>query len=174
MQSSQKKMLSPAQRRRTGMDYGTTPFDLMRRLTEQMFGPLVSPGLRGLVNSASDSWAPQIEVFERDNKLVVRADLPGMSKDDVRVEVRDDTLIIEGERKEEKKEDREGWFVTERSYGKFYRAIPLPEGVQPENAHATFRDGVLELTIDVPKRGSRARAIPIEESRETKSESKRG
>jgi HSP20 family protein len=109
---------------------------------------------------------PQIEINERDGKLIVTADLPGMKKDDVRVEVVDNNLIIEGERRQERKEDREGYFVTERTYGKFYRAIPLPEGVNPENAKATFHDGVLELTLDTPKKKTSARAIPIEESRE--------
>jgi HSP20 family protein len=156
-------------RRRSSSDYATNPFEMMRRLTEQMFGPLVTPGLRGLVHAADDLWIPSVEVLERDGKLVVRADLPGMSKDDVRVEVRDDNLIIEGERKKEMKEDREGYFVTERTYGKFYRAIPLPEGVNADSARATFRDGVLELTIDAPKNNSRTKTIPIDESRQSDS-----
>jgi HSP20 family protein len=141
--------------RRSGRDYASNPFELMRRLTEQMFGP-------GLGRLVEESWAPQIEVFERDGKLVVRADLPGMTKDDVRAEVRDNSLILEGERRQEKKEDREGLFVTERTYGKFYRVIPLPEGVNGDSAQATFRDGVLELTMDAPKKEQRGKSIPIE------------
>lgn len=159
--STQQKML-PATR--SAFDYPANPFDIMRRLTEQMFGPLAPRSF-----TREEIWAPQIEVTERDGKLVVTADLPGMKKDDVRVEVLDNNLIIEGERRQERKEDREGYFVTERSYGKFYRAIPLPEGVNPENAKATFRDGVLELTLDAPKKKSSARTIPIEESREKSS-----
>jgi HSP20 family protein len=156
-------------RRRSASDFATNPFELMRRITEQMFGPLVAPGVRGLTRAAEDVWAPSIEVFEKDGKLVVRADLPGMNKDDVRVEVRDDNIIIEGERKEEKKEDREGYFLTERIYGKFYRTIPLPEGINADSARATFHDGVLELTLDAPKNNSKSKTIPIEESRQSTS-----
>jgi HSP20 family protein len=144
------------------MDYASNPFELMRRITEQVFGPLVPTTLRRV---SEDIWTPQIEVFERDGKLIVRADLPGMNKDDVRVELRDDTLILEGERKEERKEDREGLFVTERTYGRFFRAIPLPEGVDPDKVRATFNDGVLELSMDMPNQEQRGRSIPIEESR---------
>jgi HSP20 family protein len=147
-----------AVQRRSAFDYGSNPFELMRRLTEQMFGPLAPS-----VTHAVESFTPQVEVQERDGKIVVRADLPGMSKDDVRIEARDNTLILEGERKQEKKEDRDGFFVTERTYGRFYRAIPLPEGVDAEKAKASFHDGVLELTIEAPKNESHGRSIPIEE-----------
>ena len=76
-------------------------------------------------------------------------------------------LILEGERKEEKKEDREGYFVTERTYGRFYRVVPLPDDVDAGSARATFRNGVLELTFDLPRdHRSHSRSIPIEEGRE--------
>jgi HSP20 family protein len=154
--------------RRSGYDYVTSPFELMRRVTEQMFGPL---GARA--SGAGDvAWVPQIEVTERDGKVVVRADLPGMSKDDVHAEVRDNMLILEGERRQERKEDREGTFITERTYGRFYRSIPLPEGVNPDSARATFKDGVLELTLDAPKRESRGRKIDIEETRQQQPQSR--
>jgi HSP20 family protein len=143
-------------RRRSGID---TPFDLMRRLTEQMFGV-------GGLTRAAEVWTPNVEVYERDGKLHVTADLPGMSKDNVRVELRDNNLILEGERKEEKKEDREGYFVTERTYGKFYRVIPLPDDVDPDSARASFRDGVLDLTVDLPRNHqAHSKNIPIEEAR---------
>lgn len=144
-------------RRRSAVD---SPFDLMRRLTEQMFG------VSGLPRAA-EVWSPSIEVFERDGKLKVTADLPGMSRDDVHVELRDNNLVLEGERKEEKKEDREGYFVTERTYGRFYRVIPLPDDVDAASARATFRDGVLELTFDLPRNHrSHSRSIPIEDGRD--------
>jgi HSP20 family protein len=131
-----------------------------------MFGPVMAPAGRGVARSIEE-WTPMIEIFERDGKLHVTADLPGMSRDDVRIEVRDNNLVIEGERKQEKKEDREGYFLTERSYGKFYRVIPLPDDVNPDSARATFRDGVLELTMDLPRNHpSHSRTIPIEEKSE--------
>ncbi len=76
-------------------------------------------------------------------------------------------LIRVSDSKQERKEDREGFFITERAYGRFYRAIPLPEGVNTENAKATFRSGVLELTLDAPKKGPQGKTIPIEESQKS-------
>jgi HSP20 family protein len=105
-------------------------------------------------------WSPQIELYEKDGKLHVRADLPGLSKDDVHCEVRDNVLILEGERKQEQKDERGGW--SERFYGNFYRAIPLPEGVNPDTAKASFDNGVLEILLDAPKKeGLGAKQIPI-------------
>src|SRR5712691_874791 len=72
------------------------------------------------------AFAPQIEVFERGNDLIVRADLPGLAKDDIQVDINDDVLTIQGERKQQHEEEREGYYRNERSYGSFSRAVPLP------------------------------------------------
>jgi HSP20 family protein len=96
------------------------------------------------------TWAPQVEVFHRNNELVIRADLPGLTKDDVKVDINDDNLIIQGERKREHEEEREGVFRSERSYGSFYRAIPLPEGAMADQAKATFKNGVIEISMPAP------------------------
>lgn len=164
--------------------YGATPspFSLMRRMAEDMdrifqdfgFGstgvglaPAFGAGLdRELWREASAldqmTWAPQVETFRRGDRLVVRADLPGLKKDDVTVEVEDGVLTISGERSEEREEDRDDFYRTERSYGQFYRAIPLPEGVTGEQCEATFKDGVLEVTLPAPKQPERkARQVPI-------------
>jgi HSP20 family protein len=106
-----------------------------------------------------DMWSPQIEMAQRDNKIVVRADLPGLNKDDVKVELHDNVLTIEGERKQEHRDEQGGW--SERSYGRLFRSIALPEGVTGDNCNATFRDGVLEITLDAPQRQTRGRQIPI-------------
>jgi HSP20 family protein len=155
----------------------TNPFAFMRRFTEEMdrlfedfFGGSLIPRwteFGSLSEFRERMWSPQIEVFERDNQLVVRADLPGLTKDDVHVEITDDSLIIQGERKQEHEERREGFYRSERSYGRFYREIPLPEGVNAENATATFRNGVLEITLQVPERQPRGRRIEIKEATET-------
>ncbi|MBI4445027.1 MAG: Hsp20/alpha crystallin family protein [Acidobacteria bacterium] len=92
-------------------------------------------------------WYPPVEAFERDNKLVVRCELPGLKKDDINVEVREDSLVISGERKEERHEEREGFYRSERSYGSFHRAVPLPRGTKSDQAKASFKDGVLEISI---------------------------
>jgi len=140
-----------------------TPFALMKRFNDEMehlfgdFGAgrgLLAP-LTGRGNLLPGIWAPQVEIFERDDELVVRADLPGLTKDDVKVEVADDGITIEGERKQETEDQREGYYRSERSYGKFYRTLPLPDGVDSEEATATFRNGVLEVTMPAPKRAER-------------------
>jgi HSP20 family protein len=109
-------------------------------------------GRRDLGRSAGqDLWYPQVEVRERDGKLVVSADLPGARKEDVHVEIRDKALVLEGERRQESEENREGYYRSERSYGRFFRTIPLPDGVNPEQAEASFKDGVLEISLPLPK-----------------------
>ncbi|HKR60489.1 MAG TPA: Hsp20/alpha crystallin family protein [Pyrinomonadaceae bacterium] len=138
----------------------TSPFTFMRRFSEEMdrlfedfgFGrglvaPTFESSLDRLGALGSAAWSPQVEVFERDNQLVVRADLPGMTRDDITVDVNDDALIIRGERKSEREENEEGYYRSERSYGSVYRRIPLPQGVNAENARADFRNGVLEIKM---------------------------
>ena len=136
-----------------------TPFTLMRRFSEQLDNLFADFGLgHGLLapiekgtNLAQGLWSPQVEMFERGKNIVVRADLPGLTKDDVNVEVADNGITIEGERKNENEEKGEGYYHSERTYGRFYRRVPLPEGVKAEDAEATFRDGVLEITMPAAK-----------------------
>ena len=107
-------------------------------------------------------WAPQVELFERDNNLVVRAELPGLSRENVDVELDEDALIIRGERRSDVDDEDDGFYHSERSYGSFYRAIPLPEGIDVSGCNATFRDGVLEVTLPKPpQQPSRARRIDV-------------
>jgi len=108
------------------------------------------------------AWSPQVEVFQRDDTLVVRADLPGLTKDDIHVEVKDDAIMIQGQRRQQHEERREDFYHSERSYGSFHRSIPLPEGVEADKADANFRDGVLEITMPVPRReASRGHRIEV-------------
>lgn len=93
------------------------------------------------------AWAPRIEVFEKDHRLVARAELPGLKKEDIKVEIAEGQLAISGERKREFEEKKENVFRSEREYGSFYRSVPLPEGVKPEDVKATFADGVLEVVM---------------------------
>ena len=98
---------------------------------------------------------PQVETTLRGDRLVVRADLPGIDKDDVRVEIDNDVLTISGERRNEQRDERDGYFRSERSYGSFFRAIPLPEGVNTDQCEAKFNDGVLEISLPAPKQEDR-------------------
>lgn len=113
-----------------------------------------------------DRW-PAIEVARRDGSLIVKAELPGLSKDDVKVEATGDGLLIQGERKEEHEEKQEGVLRSERRYGKFSRLIPMPEGANVEQVAARFNNGVLEVTIPIAEEKTRNRQIPIEESKPT-------
>jgi len=139
------------------------PFAMMRRLSEEMdraFG--TSFGLWRGTGGEAGAWTPAVEVREKDGNLVVCADLPGTNKEDVRVECTGDGLIIEGERKQEYDETHGGIRRSERSYGHFYRRIPLPEGTDIDKASAQFKDGVLEVKVPLPEAQRRkAREIPI-------------
>jgi HSP20 family protein len=107
-------------------------------------------------------WAPDVEVLQKNNELTIKADLPGLKKDEVSVEVTDNAITIHGERKREQQEEHEGFYRSERSYGSFWRTIPLPEGAITEQAKATFRDGVLEITMPAPPQ-SKGRRLEITE-----------
>jgi HSP20 family protein len=143
----------------TPSEFFSNPFSLMRRFSEEMdrsFGRFFS-------REAGESlWSPAIEVREGDGQLKVHADLPGLKPEDVRVEVTNDQLIIQGERKHEQEEKNKGVYRSERHYGQFYRAIPLPEGAKAEQAKAQFKNGVLEIAIPAPEQKSNRREIPIE------------
>lgn len=150
-----------------------SPFSLMRRFSEEMdrlfgnydFAGSLSSGFGGefgrLADLESSIWLPPLETFERGGKLIIRADLPGLTKGDINVDITDDAIKIHGERRQEKEEDEEGYYRSERSYGSFYREIPLPGGINPEEANASFRDGVLEISMPAPARQSSSRRLEI-------------
>ena len=138
--------------------FGVSPFSLMRRFTEEM--DRVFQGAGGRREELS-LWSPAVEVTEHDGKLEVVADLPGIKESDVKVEVTDEGLVIQGERKREHEEKREGYYRSERSYGQFYRLIPLPEGANLDQAHAEFRNGELRISIPVAEQQRKVRQIPI-------------
>jgi HSP20 family protein len=90
---------------------------------------------------------PTVDVFEEGDDVVVKAELPGMSKDDIDVKVTDDLITISGEKKKEEKVEKKNYYRMERSYGSFTRSLRLPTEVQTEKATAKFKDGVLEVRI---------------------------
>lgn len=137
------------------------PFTMMRRLSEEMDRAL-SGNWSSFSGGRMGVWSPAIDVNERDGKLRVRADLPGVNQNDVKVEVTGDAITIQGERKQEHEEKGKGFYRNERSYGHFFRSIPLPEGAKTEEAQAQFNNGVLEVSIPVPQRQQNRRQIPIE------------
>ncbi|HUR27369.1 MAG TPA: Hsp20/alpha crystallin family protein, partial [Planctomycetota bacterium] len=151
------------------------PFTLMNQLSREMdrvfddfwrdpFGRLP---LRSVSNGLGTSlWAPAVEMHEHEGELIVRADLPGMKKEDVEVEVIGNVLTIQGERRQECDETQDGWHHTECRYGSFFRSIPLPEGVDPEQVQADFDDGVLSIRMPAPQRQDRRRNIEIKDREE--------
>jgi HSP20 family protein len=96
-------------------------------------------------------WAPAMDLVETDDHFVLRADLPGLSEEDVSIELEDNVLTVAGERKPEHEDQREGFYRVERSFGQFRRSLTLPDGVDPEGIGATFEKGVLQVRIPKPE-----------------------
>jgi HSP20 family protein len=145
--------------RRPESNYGYGPFSLMRRMSEEM--DRVFNNALGWTRGEHNVWSPAIEVREREGNLEVTAELPGLKKEDVKVECTDEGIIIEGEKKQERTESGEGFHRSERMYGRFYRMIPLPAGAQSDKAKAEFKDGVLQIRVPVPESKQQRRQIPI-------------
>jgi HSP20 family protein len=155
---------------RGGVPLFMSPFTLLDRLfNEELTGLFrqsdTGGGLqrRGPEARAQQSvWAPRIDVAQRGQDLVVRADLPGVDIDNIRVEVADDAITISGERQEEHREADGGVYRVERRFGSFLRTIPLPQGAMVDEAKAAFHNGVLEITIPAPpEQLARGRRIEI-------------
>jgi HSP20 family protein len=165
--------LAPALAGTTGRMRGIppSPWELMGRMGEeltQLFESIGGTGMPGAARGqavagpatrgrgAGEGGAlgevlliPQIEVEQRDDAIVVRADLPGMNADEIDVSVEDGMLVISGERRDVRREEREGIVRSEVSYGTFYRTIPLPNGADENNIAAAVRNGVLEVVVPV-------------------------
>lgn len=106
------------------------------------------------------AWMPSIDVFEKDNKIILKAELPGMKEEDIDVSVDGDMLNIRGEKKTELEVKEEDYFQCERSYGSFFRSIPLPSSVDAGKIAAEYEDGVLQITM--PKiAGVKPKKVPV-------------
>jgi HSP20 family protein len=173
------------QARRAGMPtapyygaFGGSPFSMLRRMREDMdrlfdsFGSWRSGlptefGQAGLPGNATEGawglWAPHIDVREHDGKLIIAADLPGVRKDEVNVEITPEAVTIQGERRRESTTDERNYYRSERSYGNFYRTIALPEGAEADTASATFHDGVLQIELQLPRQQAKGRKLEIKE-----------
>jgi HSP20 family protein len=114
----------------------------VNRLFDSFFGETASGTRR---------WVPAMDLVETDDQLVLKADLPGLDKDDVAIEIKDGTLTVAGERKSETEERAEGYYRVERAQGSFSRSLTLPRGVDPDAVEAEFDNGVLEVRIPKPE-----------------------
>jgi HSP20 family protein len=154
-----------------------SPWELMRSMSEEIdrlidnlggrataLGTLPQRGVRGAGdygNFFTATWTPAVEVIQKPNALVFRAELPGLKPEDVSISVDNGLLSISGERKQEHEEKRDGFLRTERSYGTFYRAFSLPEGADEDKIAASFKSGVLEISVPLSER-ERGRRIKVD------------
>jgi HSP20 family protein len=123
---------------RTMREFGGWPFG---RATHRHFFPFYQ---------RAERWIPEVDVLEQEGELVVKADLPGMKREDIEVGVEGEMLVIRGHRAEEKEVKEENYYCAERATGEFYRAFSLPEGVDADRIQATYEDGVLEVKVPRP------------------------
>jgi HSP20 family protein len=121
----------------------------MNRLFNTVFD---QPGAGGGGNGGTlRRWVPAMDLVESDDHFILRADLPGLSEDDVKIELEDNTLTLSGERKTEHERNEEGYYRIERAFGSFSRSLTLPRGIDPESVQASFDRGVLEVRIPKPE-----------------------
>jgi len=129
----------------------------MNRLFDDFFGgrsPMRSLG------DGRESFLPAIDVRETEDKVIVEAELPGMDPKDVDIKIDGDTLVISGERRQEKEQKTKGYHRVERSYGRFQRELELPYGADPEKVDATYKNGVLTVEI-AKKEEAKRKTIPV-------------
>jgi HSP20 family protein len=126
--------------------------ETIRREMDTLFGSLA--GIR-------EGWVPPLDIYEKEGEMVIRLDLPGIEKKDVKVKVLDDVLTIEGERKSEKKIEEENYLCREASYGTFTRRIALPNPVEEYEVKATFENGLLEIHVPVKAETVKPKEIPV-------------
>ncbi len=134
---------------------GHGPFSLMRR----MYDELERLAFGGVETTGGAVFVPRIDVMQLDEKVVIKADLPGLETKDVRITCDRGALVLEGQRQYEHEGHQGDMIRVERTYGRFQRVIPLPEGADPAKADARFENGVLEITIPAPVQD---RGKPIE------------
>lgn len=135
------------------------PLELFEEMQEEMArlwgetGPLAARRLTWPLRRFSPApmaWMPRMDVYEKDNTLVVKAELPGVKKEDIEVAVDNGDLVIRGERQAEQEVKEENYYRMERTSGSFYRRLPLPYEVKPDQIEASFNDGVLEVRMPRP------------------------
>jgi len=97
------------------------------------------------------AWKPSVDIYETDEAIILKAELPGIKKEDISVEVKDNILTLKGERAEEKEIKEKNYYRKERAFGTFNRAFNLQHRIQPDKIKARFKDGVLEIEIPKPE-----------------------
>ncbi len=143
--------------------------DLSRLLAGAPFGAWPLGRSLHLPGQAPGAGMPRVDIFERGNNVVVKAELPGVKQDDIELAIEGGDLVLRAEQHEEQEVKDEHWYRMERSYGSLYRRLPLPEGVNADQVQATLADGVLEVTMPKPRAAeAQSQKIPISGSRSDK------
>lgn len=133
-----------------------SPIDEMQREMERMFDSFFPRGWLRPMHLGWPTWgdmklpelkSPKIDIIERDDVIIVHAEVPGIDKKDIEISVTDDSITLRGQSQIESKEDTENYHRREISRGSFCRTLPLPSSVDNENAKASFKDGMLEITL---------------------------
>lgn len=138
--------------------YLTGPFRGLRDFEREFAG---FGGLR-VGGQAVSPWAPPVDVWETGDSFVVRIEMPGLARDEIRVSIEPLAVVVEGERQLERESNEGAVYISERSFGSFYRRVALPAEVQPEGATAVLKDGVLTVRAKRVEPGSRRAEIPVE------------
>lgn len=120
---------------------------------DRMFGrrlPFMQP-LRRYTGSLAGGWAPSSDIYQKDDKIVVKAELPGVAKEDIDISIENGNLVVKGVRKAEEEVKEEDYYCSERFSGSFYRSFPMPDGVKADTIDAEFKDGALEVRVPKPQ-----------------------
>ncbi len=140
------------------------PFSELENIQKQMnqlFNFSLSRTPWGEATLLGGQWAPPVDVYDSKDNFLVKAELPGLTKEEIEVSIQDNNLILKGEKKKDVEIDEENYFKTERFYGSFFRTIPLPSEVEVNKVDARYQDGVLTLTLP-KKEESKPKQISID------------
>jgi len=149
--------------------WGASPFTALRRMQEEMDRWFGRSGLMGGGEGGqfSGRWAPQIDMWEENDQVMIRADVPGVEPEDLELYCTDDALIVRGESRTSDEREERGYHHRERRYGRFERMLPLPAQVDREKIQASFKNGVLEVRMPITESSrQRMQRIPIQGARQ--------
>lgn len=139
----------------------TDEFNYLREQINRMFNETMRFPSRGTSALNSESWGPSVDIHENPDNYQIEADLPGMKKEDINIDLQGNVLTLSGERKHEAESSAGDDVRVERRYGKFIRSFTLPQNVDPENIKASYNDGVLRLLLP-KKEEARPKQIKVE------------
>ena len=137
------------------------PFQELRRMREEM--DRMFEGMMPSPTWAAPMMAPAVDVYEKDGNIIVKADVPGLKKDDLEVTATEDSISLKGEFKKEEKVEEQGFYRQERRFGRFFRTIPMPTAINPDQVKASFKEGVIEVTAPKAEaEKAKEKKVPIE------------